>query len=109
MEGTHYTSGVKSILVNHRSIRVYCDDDGFTTIQSRGQFGNPEDYFFRNWDAYLQQFGTAGKEFWLGLQNIYELTNHKAYSLKIEAEDQDGDRNESTWNEFKLTEDVRKV
>jgi hypothetical protein len=47
---------------------VYCMEDGWTVIQSRGQFENPKDYFYKPWNTYLQPFGTPGK------QEMYLLT-----------------------------------
>ena len=38
-----------------------CTSEGWTAIQSRGQFGNPVDYFYRGWDDYVEGFGTPGK------------------------------------------------
>lgn len=29
-------------------------------IQRRGQFGNPIEYFYRNWDEYVSGFGEQG-------------------------------------------------
>ncbi len=106
IQGTSYKEGIKTIYIKNQPVEIYCDEDGYTTIQSRGQFGNPEDYFYRNWTNYLYPFGTPGEEFWLGLKNIYYITNQKLYSLKIEAEDVDGVTDQATWNNFRLTEDV---
>ncbi len=44
-----------------RRFRAYCDEGGWTVIQSRGQFGNPADYFFRGWKDYKEGFGTPGE------------------------------------------------
>ncbi len=41
-------------------VKVQCMDDGWTVIQSRGQFGNPKDYFLRKWDSYVAGFGEPG-------------------------------------------------
>ncbi len=86
------------------TLKVYCVDDGWTVIQSRGQFGNPIDYFNRDWKSYVEGFGVPGKnrsldrrenleaskklflqgqEQWLGLNNIYDLTDKKRYQLRI--------------------------
>jgi hypothetical protein len=43
------------------STPVFCMEDGWTVIQSRGQFGNPKDYFYQPWNTYLEPFGTPGK------------------------------------------------
>ena len=39
---------------------AYCLEDGWTVIQSRGQFGNPADYFNKTWAEYKAGFGTPG-------------------------------------------------
>ena len=36
---------------------------GWTVIQSRGQFGNPPDYFSKDWANYKAGFGVPGKYF----------------------------------------------
>lgn len=43
------------------AIKVQCGEDGWTVFQSRGQFGNPEDYFYRNWTEYKNGFGEPGQ------------------------------------------------
>ena len=37
-----------------------CSAEGWTVIQSRGQFQNPKDYFLRDWEQYVQGFGIPG-------------------------------------------------
>ena len=37
---------------------IYCLQDGWTVIQSRGQFGNPTDYFNKTWAEHRAGFGT---------------------------------------------------
>ena len=44
----------------HTEFEAYCLEDGWTVIQSRGQFGNPKDYFFRKWADYVRGFGVPG-------------------------------------------------
>ena len=39
-----------------------CTEDGWTVIQSRGQFGNPETFFKRDWRQFSKGFGTAGND-----------------------------------------------
>ena len=69
---------------NGGTFQTACDSDGWTVIQSRGQFGNPQDYFFRNYAEYEKGFGEPGKEHWLGLKNIHALTSGRQYSLKVQ-------------------------
>ena len=52
-----YEIGVDS----ETSVKVQCDQQGYTVIQSRGQFGNPKDYFSGNWSKYKIGFGEPGK------------------------------------------------
>ena len=47
---------------NGTETSAYCDSDGWTVIQSRGQFGNPQDYFVRNLDEYESGFGEPGNK-----------------------------------------------
>ena len=42
-----------------RSVR--CLENGWTTIQHRGQYGNPKDYFAKPWAEYVEGFGTSGR------------------------------------------------
>ena len=39
---------------------VQCLQGGWTSIQHRGQYGNPKNYFFKNWIDYVQGFGRPG-------------------------------------------------
>ena len=58
----NYAPGLKTLDINADGtlVEVFCDDDGWTVIQSRGQFGNPIDLFYRNFQAYMRGFGIAG-------------------------------------------------
>ncbi len=59
----HKLPGVYHIKVGLKTTaEVYCDKNGWTVFQSRGQFGNPADYFFRNWSEYQNPFGVPGNQ-----------------------------------------------
>jgi hypothetical protein len=78
-----YKPGVYNIrLDNHTLTDVYCLKGGWTVIQSSEQYGDPLS-FDKDWAEYKAGFGTPGKDQWLGLDNIYKLTNHKNVSMKI--------------------------
>ncbi len=82
--------------------------DGWTVIQSRGQFGNPGDYFLRGWDSYVKGFGVPGKEHWLGLNNIHDLTQSKDYQLRITMRNFDRQNRTAFYDHFYLNDRVHK-
>jgi hypothetical protein len=55
-------SGIQEItpIEGGPAVKVMCDQEGWTVFQSRGDFGNPADYFFREWKDYQEGFGEAG-------------------------------------------------
>ena len=65
---------------------------GWTVIQRRGDFGNPQDYFLRNWTEYRNGFGDLKEDHWLGLENIHQLGIGKEQELLIELEDFEGNK-----------------
>lgn len=64
----------------------------FKVIQRRDDFGEPRENFNRDWADYKNGFGDPSKEFWLGNENIYMLTNNEDYSLRVELEDFEGNK-----------------
>ena len=42
--------------------KAFCEVDGWTVIQSRGQYGNAQDYFYKNWNDYKEGFGVPGEQ-----------------------------------------------
>ncbi|CAK8690179.1 unnamed protein product [Clavelina lepadiformis] len=61
-------------------VEVYCED-GWTIFQRRID-GSVS--FGRRWDDYANGFGQIDGEFWLGLDNIHEMTRGGGCRLKIE-------------------------
>jgi hypothetical protein len=51
-KGASFWAGVHSITPGYAATSVKCDADGWTVIQSRGMFGNPQDFFFKDWATY---------------------------------------------------------
>ncbi|CAL1284422.1 unnamed protein product [Larinioides sclopetarius] len=89
-----YTIYPRNRLASCQSIEVYCDMEtdggGWTVIQRRGQYGNGEDYFNKKWSYYKQGFGNLDKEFWLGNEKIYSITNQGQYAVRMEMEHENG-------------------
>ncbi|XP_056275724.1 angiopoietin-related protein 2b [Pseudoliparis swirei] len=75
----------------NRLMQVWCDqrhDPGGWTVIQRRVDGSVN--FFRNWETYKQGFGNIDGEYWLGLENIYWLTNQANYKLLVTLEDWSG-------------------
>ncbi len=101
-QGASHRAGVYSLRLGSSIVPVFCDADGWTVFQSRGQFGNSVGYFYRGWDDYLYGFGIpgkgflyketsisafqngtlSGKEHWLWLENLRLLTSQRLYELR---------------------------
>jgi hypothetical protein len=56
------TDQIKNIVINNQTVNTLCKSDGWTVIQSRGQFpAYPKDYFSnKTWKEYQVGFGTPG-------------------------------------------------
>ncbi|XP_074025350.1 uncharacterized protein [Leptinotarsa decemlineata] len=87
-------------------LKVFCEqeiaDGGWTVIQRRDDFGYPRENFNRDWNDYKNGFGDPSKEFWLGNENIYMLTNNEEYSLRVELEDFEGNKRYAQYSHFKI-------
>ena len=66
-------------------------------IQRRGDFGEPRENFYRNWADYKHGFGDHNKEFWLGNEQIHQLTKSGDMKLRVELEAHDG---RTAWAEY---------
>ncbi|XP_063910728.1 angiopoietin-4 [Zophobas morio] len=87
-------------------LKVFCEqevaDGGWTVIQRRDDFGDPRENFNRDWNDYKNGFGDPAKEFWLGNENIYMLTNNEEYILRVELEDFEGNKRYAQYSHFKI-------
>ena len=74
---------------------------GEWTVFQRRQDGSVD--FYRGWDDYENGFGDLNGEFWLGLHNIYRLTNGDAeYQLRIDLEDFSNEEAYANYSSFKV-------
>ena len=69
----------------------------FKVIQRRGDFGEPREDFYRDWAAYKAGFGDLNKEFWIGNEQIHQLTKSGDMMLRVELEAWDG---RTAWAEY---------
>ncbi|XP_068618525.1 angiopoietin-related protein 2 isoform X1 [Battus philenor] len=87
-------------------LKVFCEqnvaDGGWTVIHRRDDYGIPAENFNRDWSDYKNGFGDPNKEFWLGNENIYMLTNNDDYMLRVELEDFDGKKRYAQYSHFKI-------
>ncbi|XP_033850964.2 angiopoietin-related protein 2 [Acipenser ruthenus] len=105
LEDGHDTSGMYLVKPENanRLMQVWCDqrhDPGGWIVIQRRQDGAVN--FFRNWETYKQGFGNIDGEYWLGLENIYWLTNQGNYKLLITLEDWSGRKVFAEYASFRL-------
>ncbi|XP_069740522.1 angiopoietin-1-like isoform X2 [Narcine bancroftii] len=104
-------SGVYTIQIENTTDprEVYCDMEtsggGWTVIQRR--FNGSLD-FQRNWKEYKLGFGDRSAEHWLGNEAIYQLTNQRPYSLRIELRDWDEHKVYGLYDKFHLSSERQK-
>ncbi|XP_046693645.1 microfibril-associated glycoprotein 4-like [Silurus meridionalis] len=75
-------------------VKVFCDmgckeddnhQDGRWTVIQRRIDGNVS--FYQPWKDYKNGFGDASGEYWLGLENMFLMTNTEKYQLRVDMED----------------------
>ncbi|XP_078135187.1 microfibril-associated glycoprotein 4-like isoform X2 [Sander vitreus] len=94
---TIYPAGKRS------AIKVYCDmtsEGGRWTVFQRRMDGTVN--FYRGWDQYKSGFGNAAREYWLGLDNLYYLTNNKKSELLVDMEDFEGRKAFARYSSFSV-------
>ncbi|KAF8773142.1 Techylectin-5A like protein [Argiope bruennichi] len=77
-------------------------------IQRRGNFSRPIDYFFKTWSSYKVGFGDIEKDFWLGNDNIYALTNQRLYSIRFYLKAVDGEKRYALYDLFWIEDESNK-
>uniref|UniRef100_A0A8C1LGF5 Microfibril associated protein 4 n=1 Tax=Cyprinus carpio TaxID=7962 RepID=A0A8C1LGF5_CYPCA len=74
-------------------VSVYCEmisggniqDNGAWTVIQRRMDGSVN--FYQPWNQYKRGFGNVEGEYWLGLENMYQLTRKNKYMLRVDLED----------------------
>ncbi|XP_023217654.1 techylectin-5A-like [Centruroides sculpturatus] len=69
-------------------------------FQRRGDYKQPKDYFFKDWEQYSLGFGKLNEDFWLGNDKLFALTNQANYSLRIDMKDLEGNKRYAFYKEF---------
>ncbi|XP_008303032.1 microfibril-associated glycoprotein 4-like [Stegastes partitus] len=82
-------------------VQVYCDMEsqggGWTVFQRRLD-GSVN--FYRTWNDYKTGFGNAAGEYWLGLENVLQLSVKKRYELLVDMEDFSGNQAFTRYSTF---------
>ena len=106
MKGSN-ASGVYTIhpINANSSFNVYCDmetDGGGWTVLLKRQDGSVD--FYRNWAEYKRGFGNLEGEHWLGLDNMYLLTNLSGVTaqLRVDLADWEGNTAFAKYDQFSV-------
>ncbi|KAJ8279015.1 hypothetical protein COCON_G00060810 [Conger conger] len=99
------TSGMYLLKVDgsERLIQAWCEhglDNGGWTVFQRRKDGSVN--FFRNWENYKKGFGNIDGEYWLGLENIFNMAKQVDYRLLVELEDWVGKKVYAEYSSFHL-------
>ncbi|XP_056100939.1 microfibril-associated glycoprotein 4-like [Rhinichthys klamathensis goyatoka] len=102
-------SGIYSIYpAGDVPVWVYChmssdgkdeDNGGWTVIQRRMD-GSVN--FYRPWNQYKRGFGNVESEYWLGLENMFQLTRNRNYILRVDLEDFEGRKGFALYSSFSV-------
>ncbi|XP_014988177.3 ficolin-3 isoform X4 [Macaca mulatta] len=77
---------------------------GARKVFQRRQDGSVD--FFRPWSSYKAGFGNQESEFWLGNENLHQLTLQGTWELRVELEDFNGNRTFAHYATFRLLGEV---
>ncbi|KAI8119952.1 Tenascin-N [Lucilia cuprina] len=92
----------KISLSEEKKIMVFCDMNitGGSWMHILRRIDGSLD-FERNWSTYLEGFGNVKSEYWIGLQNLYALTNNNGrQQLYVHLEDFEGETYYALYDNF---------
>ncbi|XP_075691097.1 ficolin-2-like isoform X1 [Rhinoderma darwinii] len=92
-----------------KPLRVLCDmhtDGGGWIVFQRRYDGSVD--FLRDWASYKMGFGSRLSEFWLGNDNIHEITSSGTWELRIDLQDFDTFNYFATYQAFKVMGETEK-
>ncbi|XP_048051127.1 microfibril-associated glycoprotein 4-like [Megalobrama amblycephala] len=96
-------SGIYSIYpAGDVPVWVYCDmiGGGGWTVFQRRMDGSIN--FYQPWKEYKRGFGSTEGEYWLGLENMYQLTRNRKYMLRVDLEDFEGRKVFALYSSFSV-------
>eukprot|EP00092_Neocalanus_flemingeri_P002054 GFUD01002192.1.p1 GENE.GFUD01002192.1~~GFUD01002192.1.p1 ORF type:complete len:283 (-),score=59.10 GFUD01002192.1:1-849(-) len=86
----------------HVDVNQNIEDEGWVLILKRGQMGNAEDYFAKDFDAYETGFGQTDSEYWIGLRRLANLTKNGKWELRVNFLTWSGERFFATFHAFQV-------
>ena len=96
---------------NIGKITVRCDmetDGGGWIVIQRRNANFERVNFTRNWEDYVNGFGDLDGEFWIGLNNIYQLTNQQEMELQISVWNNPGISISWNYQTFRISDSANK-
>ncbi|XP_040261515.1 ficolin-1-B-like [Bufo bufo] len=93
---TIYPDGMQPLM-------VLCDmttDGGGWIVFQRRVDGSID--FYQDWETYRRGFGNQLSEFWLGNENIHQLTSKGYFQLRVDLEDFENSRTYATYQNFSI-------
>ncbi|XP_053408501.1 microfibril-associated glycoprotein 4-like [Mercenaria mercenaria] len=101
-----HQSGISVIQLwkSKKLVSVFCDMDtdngGWTVFQNR--FDGSVD-FYRNYANYTNGFGDLTGEFWLGLENLHEMTSQGSSELRVDVKRANGSAAYEVFKNFSIS------
>ncbi|XP_043937478.1 ficolin-2-like [Protopterus annectens] len=86
-----------------KAVTVFCDmhtDGGGWLVFLRRMDGSVD--FHRSWNVYKEGFGNQLSEFWLGNENIHQLTKTGNFELRVDLEDFANVKTYATYSSFRI-------
>nr|XP_016993841.2 fibrinogen-like protein 1 [Drosophila takahashii] len=81
------------------AFEVPCSEEGWMTIQKRS---DGSENFDRSWEDYKDGFGKVTREFFIGLEKLYLLTNSAPHELYIKIGRSGGSSSSATFDNFQI-------
>ncbi|XP_068934962.1 ficolin-3 [Petaurus breviceps papuanus] len=107
--GAFLSGWYRVCLPSGKVLPVYCDmasaEGGWLVFQRR-QDGSVN--FYRPWESYKTGFGRQESEFWLGNENLYQLTREAPKELRVELEDFNGTQTFAHYEGFRILSEADK-